>query len=289
MKTAAGWSAGIVLCGAVVLGGCGGGSGTNPAEVDASVAAANAQASESIDVANSMTSVQVTNSGGAVSDLSRGGVSGCPTIDVITTGSGGAWTDEALNFTNPPCSFTGSRGYGTLGITGTIDLTRSDTAGLDFNSNVQNLEFMFTTQNATYSETRNGTRNVTASADLATAISAMTVNFVGAEHSGVFTHALTASFTPASGLSLAAGQPLPSGDFDFSGNSSWAGSNGNTDTFSVTTVTPLAYDSTCKDTAPSVFDSGQINLHGTKDSANAYASITWSNCQAPTITYVKGS
>ena len=54
----------------------------------------------------------------------------------------------------------------------------------------------------------------------------------------------------------------------------------------VTTVTPLAYDSTCKDTEPSVFDSGEIHVHLTSDSGNAYAKITWSDCGAPSVSFV---
>jgi hypothetical protein len=281
------WSAGALLLSAAMLAGCGGGN--SGAEADASVSAATAQASEANNIADSMTSVQVTNSGGAVTDIARvspDSISGCPAIDVKSTGSGGAWTDEVLTFANPPCSFTGARGYDTLAITGSVELTRSDTSGLAFNSSVQNLEFAFSTLNATYSETRNGTRMVTASPSIATSSNNISVVFVGALHSGTLTHTLTAGFTPASGMQLAAGEPLPNGTFDFSGNANWVGSDGNSDTFSVVTVTPLAYDSACTDTEPSVFSSGQVNLHGSKDSANAYASVVWSNCQAPTITYV---
>src|ERR1700722_8453751 len=111
MRNASVWSVSALLLSAALLTGCGGGS--SGAEQDASVSAATAQASEANNIADSMTSAQVTNSGGAVTDVAKRSVSGCPTIAVKSEGSGGAWTDEVLTFTNPPCSFTGARGYDT--------------------------------------------------------------------------------------------------------------------------------------------------------------------------------
>jgi hypothetical protein len=211
---------------------------------------------------------------------------GCPSIDVKSTGAGGKWTDELLTFTAPPCQFSGPRGYDTLDITGTLELTRSAGDAYNFASDAKSLEWAFTSGGTTYSESRTGTRTITASATGASAANNMAFIIAGAAHNGTLTHQLAATFTPASGLSLAAGEPLPSGNFTYAGNAQWAGSDGNAGSFSVTTVTPLAYDSTCKDTEPSVFDSGEIHVHLTSDSGNAYAKITWSDCGAPSVSFV---
>ncbi len=277
----------VSLC---VLAGCSmsGTSSSSGNESLVSQEAAVATASEASAIATSTTETQVTASSGAmlarpVSETES--ISGCPTVDVTSSGSDG-WTAETLTFAAPPCEFTGARGYASLNITGTLALTRSNGDGYNFTSDATNLEWAFTGTNATYSETRNGTRDVTASATGASVANNMTILYAGAQHSGTLTHQLAATFTPASGLSLAAGQPLPSGNFSYSGQAAWAGSDGNAGTFAISTVTPLAYDSTCKDTEPSVFDSGEIHVHLTSDSRNAYAKIVWSACGTPTVSFI---
>jgi hypothetical protein len=211
--------------------------------------------------------------------------SGCPTIDVTSSGSDG-WTAETLTFTAPPCEFTGARGYASLNITGALALTRSNGDGYNFSSDANNLEWDFTGSSATYSETRNGTRDVTASSSGASVANNMTIVYAGAAHNGTLVHQLTAAFTPAAGLTLASGYPLPSGDFSYTGSATWTGTDGYSGTFGITTVTPLAYDSTCKDTEPSVFDSGEIHVHLTSHSGNAYAKIVWSDCASPSVSFI---
>lgn len=280
------YSIGVLALSLGVLAGCSsGGSSSGPDESTVTQEAAAATGSEAAAIATSMTTTQVTASGGAM--LAKAAdASGCPSVNVISTGTGGAWTDEVLTFTAPPCEFSGVRGYTTLDITGQLALTRSNVDGFAFNSDATNMEWAFTTGSATYSETRNGTRAITASGSGLSAASNMTIAYAGAKHDGTLVHTMTSSFTPNSGLTLQQGEPLPSGTFVHNGSVQWSGSDGNTGTFSVTTITPLAYDSTCKDTEPSVFDSGELQVTITSTKANGYAQITWSDCGAPTITYV---
>ncbi len=273
-----------------LLVGCGGGNGSSMTiDSTASEGAADAAGSEAQVIATSMTPGQVTASAGAQPEIVSDSISGCPSVDVKSTGSGGTWTDEVLTFANPPCGFTGTRGYVSLGVTGTIELMRSATNSLSFSSNVQNLKFAFSTPNATYSETRNGTRDVTATATSASATNNITVDFAGAKYDGTFQHQMEAKFTPASGSTLLPNEPLPSGSFNFSGSAQWTGSGGADDTFTVTTTKPLEYDANCKDTQPSVFDSGVLQLQGQGDKSNSYATITWSNCGTPMVAYASGS
>jgi hypothetical protein len=231
-----------------------------------------------------MTETEVSTNSGAMAVTT--GTSGCPAVDVKSTGANNQWTDELLTFAAPPCQFTGVRGYNTLAVTGTLELTRSAGDAYNFASDGNALAWTFTSANATYSETRTGTRTITASSSAASAANDMTIVFAGAAHNGTLVNQLAATFTPASGSSLAAGEPLPSGNFSFSGSTQWNGSDGNDGSFSVTTTTPLAYDSTCKDTEPSVFDSGELHVHLTTDTGKAYAKITWSDCSEPSISFV---
>ncbi len=280
---------GILTLSLCVLAGCASsGTSSSSSEPLVSQEAAIATASEASAIATSTTQTQVTASSGAMLARrmsERPNVSSCASVDVTSSGSDG-WTAETLTFAAPPCEFTGARGYASLDITGTLALTRSNGDGYNFTSNASNLEWAFTGGSTTYSETRNGTRDVTASASGASVANNMTIAFAGAQYSGTLADQLTASFTPASGLSLASGEPLPSGNFSLTGNVSWMGSDSKDGTFSITTVTPLAYDSTCKDTQQGVFDSGEVHVHLTSDSGNAYAKIVWSDCAAPSVTFI---
>jgi len=278
-------SAAVLVIAASILAGCSSSSaGSSNNESAVSQEAATATASEAAAMATSMTETQTSTSSGAMA--AHTDVSGCPSVDVKSTGSNNQWTDELLTFDAPPCQFTGVRGYNTLAITGTLELTRSAGDAYNFASDANSLAWTFTSANATYSETRTGTRSITASSSAASVANDMTVVFAGAAHNGTLVNQLAAAFTPASGMSLAAGEPLPSGNFSLSGSTQWTGSDGNDGTFSVTTATPLVYDSTCKDTEPSVFDSGELHVHLTTDNGKAYAKIAWQNCGAPSVSFV---
>jgi len=272
------------------MAGCGmGGANSQAVSEEVGVAAG----AEATTIATSMTQTDVIETAGSGSDVARlleqkpKNVNSCASIDVTATAPDGTWTAETLTFAVPPCEFSGARGFATLDVTGMLALTRSADNGYSFTSNATNLEYAFSDAlGAAYSETRNGTRAITASATGASAASNISVVFVGARHDGILTHQIMSTFTPNEGLTLAQGQPLPSGTFVHNGTATWTGTDGNTGTFTVTTVTPLAYDSTCKGTQPSVFDSGELQIQKTTDTASKFTTIVWSDCGTPTVTYV---
>ncbi len=277
---------GLVLAMAAISG-CGSSSATGGSDIASTNAkgAATATASEATEIVSSMTPAQMTSSGGAFTNAADSDTSQCPAVDVKSTGGNGQWTDEVLTYTAPPCEISGPRGYATLSITGSLELTRSNSAGYSFESDASNLEFAFATGKTTYSETRNGTRNITANANSATAANNITVNYVGAFQDGTLLDQMAASFTPVGGATLVAGQPLPSGTLNVNGTVEWSGTNSG-GTYTVTTVTPLAYDATCKDTEPSPFDSGQVQLRLMSESGDAYAQVTWANCGKPSVVFI---
>jgi hypothetical protein len=283
------FGAGSLALSLCVLAGCGTSNSSAANDSLVSQEAATATASEATAIATSMTETQAETTSGAMlakPESMSDSIKSCATVDVTSTGSDGQWTAETLTFAAPPCQFTGARGYVTLDVTGQLALTRTTGDPFNFTSTATNMEWAFMGPNATYSETRNGTRQITASPSAASAASNMTIVYAGSKHDGTLVHAMTSSFTPDSGLTLQAGEPLPSGTFVHNGTATWTGVDGNTGTFTVTTTTPLAYDSTCKDTEPSVFDSGQLQIQKTTDKGSKYATVTWSDCGAPTITYV---
>jgi hypothetical protein len=218
--------------------------------------------------------------------LFMGPATGCATVDNTTDSDGDGAPDNAtFTFALPACSFTGFRG-GTLEITGTIAIRDPTPTGADFNylATLSDFQFKLTAPNPlfTYTATRNGTRNLTGDAQGVSLSNNITVvRSVPGRADAMVSHNLLLSFTPASGQSLALGQPLPDGTFTKSGTFTWSRA-GITRTFTVTTVTPLTWDSSC--TTDRKISAGEI--HGTL-SSGGYVKTVWTACgQDPTRTFV---
>ena len=210
----------------------------------------------------------------------------CATVDNTTdTDHDGAPDNATFTFALPACSFTGFRG-GALEITGTIALSDPTPASLDFayQATLTDLQFTFTSPDAsrTYTALRNGTRVLTGNAAGASLSNTITVvRSVPGRPVTTVSHNLLLSFTPASGESLALGQPLPSGSFVRSGTFIWSRA-GASRTFTVTTVEPLVWDASCPTDRKIV--SGET--HATL-SDGSYVKTVWNGCGSdPTRTFV---
>jgi hypothetical protein len=208
---------------------------------------------------------------------------GCGTVVVNATDANGDPTDETITYALPACEYTGIWGQDSLSLTGALELALTDGTGFNFKSTATNLVLSFTKSGATSTETRNGTRQITATATGASIVNSITTAFSkAAGQQGTFTNDLTVSFTPASGSQLVAGQPLPNGTVETNGTVSWQGTS-NTDTFTVTTLTPLTYDASCVPGSASPSDSGVLKVAVVANGSKAYGKVTWSNCGAPTV------
>ena len=201
----------------------------------------------------------------------------CATVDNTTdTDSDGAPDNATFTFALPACTFTGFRG-GTLDITGTIAISDPTPAGADFNylATLTDFQFKLTSPDAslTFTATRNGTRNLTGNAAGVSLSNNITVvRSVPNRAAATISHNLLLSFTPAAGQSLALGQPLPNGTFTQSGTLTWS-RGAVTRTFTVTTVTPLAWDASC--TTDRKIASGEI--HATLGTGG-YIKTVWTAC-----------
>jgi hypothetical protein len=202
---------------------------------------------------------------------------GCATADDQTDTDGDFAPDHATyTFALPACSFTGFRG-GTVQITGTITLAdpTPDAADLAVTATLADLEFKFTSPDATrtYTAVRNGTRTLTGNSQGASLSNQVTVvRSAPGRQDATVTHNLLLSFTPAAGQSLAFGEPLPDGTFVRSGTFTW--SRGSVSrTFTVTTVTPLVWDTSC--TTDRKIMAGET--HATL-SDGSYIRTVWTGC-----------
>ena len=291
----------LILAGGCIpglLAGCSGNSATSTTGSTPDVSGASTSTASDVTASvGSFTTVQATSSGGAMAESLRKGTSaevvsggkGCGVVVVNSTGTNGVVTDETITYALPACEFNGVFGQDSLAITGALELTMPDATGYNFTAKPTALEYAFTDAGMTSSETRTGTRQVTATASSASELNNITTQFVKAGAStGTFINTLTLGFTPVSGSTLVVGQPLPDGTIVANGTVSWtpAKTGSSADTFTVTTVTPLAYDASCVGTSASPFDAGELRVVVADGSVKTYAQITWTGCGAPVVAVI---
>jgi hypothetical protein len=282
-----------------VLAGCSSSNGSSSGPTPDFTGASTSTSSEVSASVSSMTMASGS-TGGAFADLrsattrqrpmvDTAGPNGCGTIVVNATNSQGQVTDETITYALPACEFTGILGLNSLAVTGSLELMRPDPTMFNFSSQATNLEFAFTSSGVTSSETRNGTRQLTATSQILNESNDITTVFQKAGAGvGTLNNGLAFSFTPANGASLVVGEPLPSGTVEVNGTIGWtpASTGSATDSFTVSTTTPLAYDSSCAKTSASPFDSGELKLVIADGSVKTYAKITWTGCAAPVVTVI---
>ena len=281
-----------------LLAGCSGNS-TSSGASSSSADYSGASTSTAADVTASVSSMTMAQGSSAASamvlpvrktgtgkDAITGG-KGCGIVVVNATGTNGQVTDETITYALPACEFNGVFGMDSLAITGALELTLPDATGFNFTAKPTALEYAFTDAGVVSSETRTGTRVVTANASSASLVDSITTQFVkNGAATGVLVNDLTLSFTPNSGSSLVLGQPLPNGALEANGTVSWTKTGAAVDSFTVSTTTPLAYDAACAGTSASPFDAGQLRLVISDGSVKTYGQITWANCGAPVVTVI---
>ncbi len=212
--------------------------------------------------------------------------SGCATVSDLTDTDGDLAPDNAVyTFALPACSFTGFRG-GTLEITGTIAVSDPTLAAADLAVTATLTDFQFKLTNLdqtrTYTALRNGTRTLTGNAQGAALSNQITVvRSAPGRLDATVTHNLLLTFTPAAGQSLSFGQPLPDGTLVRSGGFTWT-RGGVSRTFTVETVTPLVWDSSC--TTDRKITAGEVHAIL---SDGSYVRTVWTGCGAdPTRSFV---
>jgi hypothetical protein len=206
----------------------------------------------------------------------------CATInpDPPTDTDGDGIPDDATITFN--CSHT-LRNGGTFSHTGEFRIqdTNLDNA-FDMNQTLTNLEWAFTdpTGALTYSATRNGTRSRSGTANGASLSEDLTIVRTRPSRPDATIHkAGTVTFTPAEGSTLAMHMPLPSGTFTVEGSQSWDRGDEHF-SFTVTTVTPLAYNAGCTLTHQRI-EAGQLRFDATINGHTGYLLLTWTSCGMP--------
>ncbi len=172
---------------------------------------------------------------------------------------------------------------GTFSHTGEFRIqdTNPDNA-FDMDQTLTNIVWQFTdaTGAQTFTATRNGTRSRSGTANGASLSEDLTIVRQRPGHPDATIHrAGTVTFTPAEGSTLAMHMPLPSGTFTVEGSQSWDRGDEHF-SFTVTTVTPLAYNAGCTLTHQRI-EAGQLRFDATVNGHTGYLLLTWTSCGMP--------
>jgi hypothetical protein len=199
----------------------------------------------------------------------------------------GVLDDATYTFTAPPCRYEDVRGF-TLDAVGQLRVVdpAPETAGFGASITLTGLRYSLSAEDSdkNYSATRNGTIVLTgtpAGLELDTDIQVLR-SFTGLPDASA-EHQWTVGFDPESTLQI--NQPLPSGSVTVAGTVAW---NRGNESFSltVTTVTPLHYDSTCEAVGQR-FDDGELRVSGTFGETPGNVRIVWGNCgEDPDVEFV---
>lgn len=208
----------------------------------------------------------------------------CPTITPnppVDTDGDRIPDDATISFTLPDCAF--ALNGATLEITGSIRVT--DLSSTDFGIRVvfDNLDHKFTRDGgATFENNLNGARQVLRSASSFDLHDSTTVDFTSGDHAAQLAKAWVVTFTADAGETFDGLRRLPSGNLTVNGSLSRT-RNATTQTFAVTTVTPLHHDATC-DARPS-FTSGELTVTKTGPDGTVTIHIVFNGCGVdPTVT-----
>jgi hypothetical protein len=291
-----GRSAGLVALLALVAAGCAPDRPAAPAGTQ-SLSDAEAQlvghevAGEVEDVAGSFTLggllvPSFPSAGIAASDaLQPAATANCPTITPnppVDADGDRVPDDVTLSFTLPDCSF--ARDGATFEITGTIHITDPSTTDFGIRVAFTDLQHKFTRQSgAFFQSTLNGARQVLRSASEFSLHDSTTTDLESSEHGAAqLAKAWVVTFVADAGQTFDEWRHLPSGTLEVNGSISRTRGTAS-QSFAVTTVTPLHHDATC--TTRPTFTAGELLIVKTGPDGTVTIHVVFTGCGVePTVT-----
>jgi len=160
-------------------------------------------------------------------------------------------------------------------------------ADFAWQADLEEFRWAFTSPDASrsYAAVRNGTRVLTGDANgLSLTNDVTVVRTYPQRAAGAVEHDLVLEFTPADGVTLAVGEPLPDGTITKTGSFTWT-RNGRSRHFVVTTIAPLVWEASCTTALKIV--SGEIRA---TLADGGYVRTVWTGCgEAPERSWVPGT
>ena len=221
----------------------------------------------------------------AASDGDRPPLVNCPTITPSPPADADGDhvpDDVTLSFTLPDCSFM--RDGATFEITGTIHITDPSTTDFGIRVVFTDLQHKLTRESGTFFLSRlNGARQVLRSASEFSLRDTTTTDLESSEHGAAqLAKAWLVGFVVDPGQTFDQMRHLPSGNLTVNGSMSRTRGT-TTQTFGVTTVTPLHHDATC--TTRPAFTAGELVVTKTGPDGTVTIHIVFTGCGVePTVT-----
>ncbi len=190
--------------------------------------------------------------------------------------------DATLSFTLPDCRFT--RDGRTLEITGTVHITDPSTTAFGLRAGFTDFQHKVTDAGGRFFLSRlNGVRQALRSPAGFSLIDSTTADRESSEHGAArLVKAWVVSFVTDPGQTVDQLRGLPSGDLTVNGSMSWTHDTV-TQSFAVSTVTPLHHDAAC--TTPPSFTAGELLVTRTGPRGTVTIHIVFTGCgQEPTVT-----
>lgn len=209
----------------------------------------------------------------------------CPTITPFppVDADGDHVPDDAtLSFTLPDCRF--ARDGRTLEITGTVHITDPSATAFGLRAGFTDFQHRVTDAGGRFFLSRlNGVRQALRSAAGFSLIDSTAADRESSEHGAArLVKAWAVSFAVAAGQTVDQLHGLPSGDLTVNGSMSWTHDTV-TQSFAVSTVTPLHHDAAC--TTPPRFTAGELLLTRTGPRGTVTIHVVFTGCgQEPTVT-----
>ena len=227
----------------------------------------------------------------SATDVSACGVpSQSPPVD---TDGDGVPDNFSVTFALPACHFADATS--SYDVTGALNISdpQPGTPSMALSFGLQNFKITINGSQASGYVSRNGSASVSVDQSGLYQSASWTDNAViTGVTSATDNIQWTNSFTAAQGQSITAGRSLPDGAFSPSGSVNFRQGN-RVASFSVTTIAPLQYSASCaagvqSGTSLSPFTSGHIRVAVSNQQTAGYADITYSGCNAATVTLVAG-
>lgn len=214
----------------------------------------------------------------------------CPTPDNTTDSDHDGIPDNAtMTFALPQCRHVTDGD--TTEVTGVVHIADPvfspppDPQAFGYQATFVNLTVHFGAMDpdSSFTETRNGTDALLVSGQ--SLAQEHGFDIVHQDHNGT-AHVVDlwhSTFSPAPGLALIVGSPLPHGFFAAQGQTSWQSGNA-AQQFEIATVRPLEYDPTCPANAVNPIRSGEVHAQVAGPGQQAFVRILFMDCEAPSVT-----
>jgi hypothetical protein len=223
-----------------------------------------------------------------LADVNRPECSTTPQDPILDDDSDNIPNDVVFSFARPACDFV--FGDLTIALTGSIRLVDAlpSTAGFGYNATLNDFAVsIIDPEFGTITAGRDGTMGVAVTPNLLTLTQTMQLSVTAPETPATsVTSLISATFAPAQGTSLVAGQPLPSGTYTPSSTVT-INQAGQNVVFTLSAPTPLQYDAGCAAGDDlSAFAAGEVRATISGPHGNGYVRMRWIECGLPEVVFV---